>query len=189
VDSGPDRVAIHTRQPSTGSGFLGWHLFKHTQVDQVDYLVQVPRQARLAGITSVNGSIVIHGVKGNVEASTINGETKVSGAAADLKLSTVNGRIEADLVSLGRGQSIVLDGVNGRIELALPTNANATVTASTLNGGITSEFSELGVYGEFPVGKKLNGSLGNGAGSVKAKTVNGGISIKINGGPQTSGGP
>ncbi len=118
----------------------------------VDYAIQVPRNTRLKGITSVNGRIVIENVNGDIEASTVNGAMQVSGAAGDLKLSTVNGRITAELTSLGHGQSVSLNSVNGRIEAILPANANADVTANTVNGSITSEFPALvgakGISGE-----------------------------------------
>jgi DUF4097 and DUF4098 domain-containing protein YvlB len=103
---------------------------------------------------------------------------QVEGAAGDMKLSTVNGRIAVVLVSLGHGQSVSFDSVNGKIEVTLPANADAKVSASTVNGGMTSKFPALVVQKEFPVSKKLKGTLGNGSASVKASTVNGGISFR-----------
>lgn len=144
----------------------------------VDYAIQVPRNTRLQGITSVNGRIVIENVNGDIEASTVNGAMQVSGAAGDLKLSTVNGRITAELTSLGHGQSVSLNSVNGKIEAILPANANADVTANTVNGSITSEFPALAVQKEFLVSKNLKGTLGNGGARVKASTVNGGIHFR-----------
>ncbi len=54
----------------------------------------------------------------------------------------------------------------------------ASPPASTVNGGMTSEFPALVVQKEFPISKKLNGTLGHGGASVKASTVNGGISFR-----------
>jgi hypothetical protein len=153
----------------------------------VDYAIQVPRNTRLKGITSVNGRIVIEDVNGDIEASTVNGTTQVIGATGDLKLSTVNGRVAAELTSLGHGQSVSLNSVNGRIEVTLPANADAEVSANTVNGGMTSEFPALVVQKEFPVSKKLKGTLGNGSARVKASTVNGRISFRKGKDTQTSG--
>jgi len=153
INSRPDEILIHTEQPSSVTGFpWSWLWFKNSKRNDgiVDYAIQVPQNTRLKNISSVNGHIVIEDVSGDIEASTVNGETQISGAAGNLKLSTVNGRIEAQLASLGRGQSVSLDAVNGQLEAILPSNADANVSASTLNGGISSEFASLVVKKEFP---------------------------------------
>jgi hypothetical protein len=174
VDARPDRITIHTKQPET---WLGWKKDSAT----ADYILQVPQHARLAGISSVNGPVVIDGVSGSIEASSVNGPVEVRGAVGDLKLSTVNGHLEAQMVSLRSGQSVSLEAVNGHLEAILPANANADVTADTLNGGLTSEFSSLVVKKEFPVGRRLRGTLGSGGAHVKASTVNGGINFRKGG--------
>ncbi len=103
---------------------------------------------------------------------------QVHDAAGSLKLSTVNGRIVAELVSLSRGQSVSLSGVNGRIEVTLPADADADVSVSTVNGHITSEFPSLIVKKDFPISQHLNTTLGKGGANIKAYTVNGSISIQ-----------
>jgi len=181
VNSTPDEIAIHTEQLSGEPGFSGiWSWFKNGGNNNavVDYAIQVPRHARLANISSVNGRVVIDDVSGDIEASAVNGEMQVHDAAGSLKLSTVNGRIVAELVSLGGSQSVSFSSVNGQIEATLPAGANAEVSASTVNGGMTSEFPALVVQKEFPVSKKLKGTLGNGGASVKASTVNGAIHFR-----------
>jgi hypothetical protein len=181
VTSNQDGITIHSEQPSGGTGFLefwSWIMNGGDKKATVDYAIQVPRNTRLKGISSVNGRIMIEDVNGDIEASTVNGTTQVKGAAGDLKLSTVNGRVTAELTSLGHGQAVSLNGVNGEIEAILPADANAEVTANTVNGSITSEFPALVVQKEFPVSKKLKGTLGSGSASVKISTVNGGIRIR-----------
>ena len=190
IDSGPDEIVIHTEQPSSMTGFpWSWFWFKNSKRNDgiVDYAIQVPQNARLKTISSVNGRIVIDGVSGDIEASTVNGEMQVQGAGGDLKLSTVNGRIEAELASLGGSQSVSLNTVNGHIEAILPANANAEVSASTVNGGMSSEFPSLIVKKEFPLGSHLKGTLGSGGARVKASTVNGGISFRRGKDAQKSG--
>ena len=144
----------------------------------VDYTIQVPKRAHLDTIKNVNGRVEIEGVSGDIEATTVNGEIQTKNAAGDLKLSTVNGRILAELGLLRGGQSVSLNTVNGRIEVTLPATANAEVSATVVNGGITSEFSSLTVKKNFPIGSNLKGTLGNGGARVKASAVNGSISIR-----------
>jgi tRNA A-37 threonylcarbamoyl transferase component Bud32/TM2 domain-containing membrane protein YozV len=181
IDSGPDEIVIHTEQPSSVTGFpWSWFWLKNSKRNDgiVDYAIQVPHNARLKTISSVNGRIVIEDVSGDIEASTVNGEVQARGAAANLKLSTVNGLIKAELSSLGSGQTVSLSAVNGQIEAILPAGADAEVSASTVNGGMSSEFPSLIVKKEFPLGRHLKGTLGSGGASVKASTVNGGISFR-----------
>ena len=173
VEARSGRIAIHTRQPATGF----WFWWRRDNVS-VDYTIQVPQHARLEKITSVNGAIVIERVDGDVEATTVNGEVRTKGAAGNLKLSTVNGMVTAELGSLGGGQSVSLDTVNGRIQVTLPAAADAEVSATAVNGRITSEYPSLTVKKNFPVGSNLKGTLGNGSARVKASAVNGSISIR-----------
>ena len=179
VESDTNRVAIHTRQPSNLTGFpFSWPFFKNIYDERVDYTVQVPRGARLAGITSVNGQITVDGVSGNIESSTVNGKTQIKGAAGDLKLSTVNGQIDAELAALAQGQTVSLNGVNGQIEATLPADADAEVSASTVNGHISSEFPSLVVKKESPASHKLKGTLGRGGAKVSVGTVNSSIRFR-----------
>jgi hypothetical protein len=183
VDSGPDRASVHTDQPSSVTGFpWSWLWFKNDRRNDasVDYTIQVPQRSRLEGISSVNGRIVIDGVSGDIAASTVNGDTQIKDAAGNLELSTVNGRIAADMVLVGAGQSVSLNAVNGKIELALPSDADASLSVGTVNGSITSEFPSLKVEKEFPVGNKLKGNLGNSGATVKITAVNGTIKILKN---------
>jgi tRNA A-37 threonylcarbamoyl transferase component Bud32/TM2 domain-containing membrane protein YozV len=186
IDSDLDRAVVHTEQPSsvtTNHNLLpdlwNWLWFKNDKRNDasVDYTIQVPQQARLADISSVNGRIVIDSVAGDIAASTVNGETQIKNAVGNLELSTVNGTITADMNSLGSGQRVSLSAVNGKIKLAVPENAAAKFFVSTINGGITSEFPSLQPKREFPVGNKLNGSLGHGGATVEANAVNGTVKI------------
>jgi hypothetical protein len=180
IDSKPEAASVHTKQPSSVTGFpWSWLWFKNDKRNDasVDYTIQVPQRARLADISSVNGRILIDGVLGNIAASTVNGKMQIKNAASDLKLSTVNGQITADMSLLGKGQSVWLDAVNGQFELVLPEDADANFSVSTVNGSITTEFPSLKAKKEFPVGNSLKGSLGNGSATVKAKAVNGRFKI------------
>ncbi len=177
VDSETNRLAIHTRQPES-RGWGGWFGLGNRERVSVDYTVQVPSSARLQNIDSVNGRITISGVTNDIKASTVNGGMEVNGAEGDLNLSTVNGRVTAELDALGRGQRVSFDAVNGKIEATLPADANAEVSASSVNGSFTSDFPELTVQKEFPIGNSLKGVLGNGDASVKASVVNGSVSFR-----------
>lgn len=180
VDSDPSRAVVHTRLPSRKNDSNSfWDWFRNNIANaNVDYTVRLPLHARVENVSSVNGTAVVDGMADDITVSTVNGAARVKNAVRSLKLSTVNGTVTADMDKLGEGQSVVLDTVNGRIELAVPDNADAKFSIDTVNGRIRSDFPELAVKKEFHVGSNLNGSLRNGAASVRASTVNGAIEIR-----------
>src|SRR5208337_2776674 len=127
IDASESEISIHTQEPSSEKGFSGiWSLLKSggNNKASVDYAIQVPRNARLASISCVNGRIKIDDVSGDITASAVNGAMEVGDAAGSLKLSTVNGRLAAELVSLGRGQSVALSSVNGAIRFRKGADAS-----------------------------------------------------------------
>jgi DUF4097 and DUF4098 domain-containing protein YvlB len=173
VDSKPDSLRIHTKYPNS---HWHWKLWKKSNNANVDYEIKVPMKARLDEVENVNGSVEIEGVRGNVHASTVNGHLEAKGLASEAKLATVNGGVEAVFDKLDG--SVSLKTVNGHVELTLPSNVNADVSGSTVNGGIHSD-PGLTVKKNWPVGSELHGTLGKGGATVKTETVNGGIRVKL----------
>ncbi|HVF47813.1 MAG TPA: hypothetical protein VNA17_09635, partial [Pyrinomonadaceae bacterium] len=82
----------------------------------------------------------------------------------------------ADFDRLESGSRINLDTVNGRANLIIPSDANATVRADSLNGNITNDFGLPVRKGKY-VGRDLYGRLGNGDVQIRLNSVNGGLSI------------
>jgi len=175
VDSQSEHAEVHTDLGDHVDDGWNWLRLIGRDKATVDYIVQVPQGARLSGVSSVNGSIEIGSVAGDIRASTVNGEMAIDNAARNLSLSTVNGTIVAEMDALGDNQTVKLDAVNGEIELGVPEDADADFSVTTINGNISSEFPSLQAEKEFPVGNKLNGRLGSGGASVKANAVNGTI--------------
>lgn len=141
----------------------------------VDFEITVPAGVRFVGKT-VNGAIDTRGLDGDVRVYTVNGGIAVSGSRT-VEAETVNGAIEA---SMSRNQwdgTLSLSTVNGSIELALPESVNATVTAETVNGSLSSDFPLLIQSGRRWGPRKLEGTIGSGGGSLKLETVNGGIQL------------
>ena len=173
VDSKPESLRIHTKYPNSG---WHWKLWKKSNKANVDYEIKVPMKAQLDEVENVNGSVEIEGVRGNVNASTVNGHLEAKGLAGEAKLETVNGAVEAVFEKLNGAASLTT--VNGHVELVLPSNVNADVSGSTVNGGIHSDHG-LTVKKNWPVGSELHGTLGKGGTPVKTETVNGGITVKL----------
>lgn len=167
VQASTDSVAIKTKLPQGHNNNPG----------SVDYEIRVPRGARLDKIQTVNGNVEISTVRGSVNAESVNGGVKASSLTGDVELKTVNGNIDCEVADLASTKNVRLSTVNGGVELSMPKDANAHLTASTVHGGINSNFN-LPIKKNFPVGSNLDTTLGSGNTMVDLKSVNGGISIR-----------
>lgn len=162
-----NRVTIKTRAPAARAG---------RKDGDADYTILIPRKARLDKITNIDGTIEIEGVEGEIKASTINGALiarKVGGAGS---YKTVNGRLEVALAKWAGEKGLSLDSVNGKVTLLLPAKINANIKADTLNGTIETD-TDLPVQNRTPVGRGLEGSLGEGGPVIKLHSVNGPLVI------------
>jgi hypothetical protein len=151
------------------------HHLVNNNPGSVQYTLHVPQNARIGEIKLVNGELDITKVSGEVNAKLINGKVRASDLAGAAELSTVNGTVDADYSSLKNVRLIKLSSVNGAVNLLLPQSPNADVSASAVNGSISTDFP-LTVKGRF-VGKSLSGTLGSGGVKIDLSNVNGSIHI------------
>jgi DUF4097 and DUF4098 domain-containing protein YvlB len=168
LEAKPDRISIKTKYPDSKTRR------NKNNSTSVDYTLTVPRQSNLNKISTVNGGIEIEKMSGNVEANSVNGNVTASGLSGETQLSTVNGSVKGTFAELKKRVS--LNSVNGSVTIALPPDASADISADTVHGGISSDFS-LKAKKNFPVGQDLHGKLGEGGPAVKISTVNGGIHL------------
>jgi DUF4097 and DUF4098 domain-containing protein YvlB len=153
------------------------HLSSHDNDVAVHFTVQVPAGVVLDANT-VNGGVDAGGLKSDVFANTVNGGIKVSTSGL-AKANTVNGSIQA---SMGRADwtgDLDFQTVNGSITVAMPADVGARVRASTVNGGMESDFP-LTIQGKFS-NKKMEGTIGGGGRDLNLETVNGSIRLKKSG--------
>lgn len=144
---------------------------------EVQYRLSVPRGALLDEIETVNGSVTISNMTNSTKASAVNGSVKATNLRGTAHISTVNGTTEADFDSLANAGQISLETVNGKVLLTIPSDANATVKADTLNGTIANDFGLPVRKGEY-VGKDLYGKIGSGELRIKLNSVNGDLMIR-----------
>ena len=168
VDSSPESIHIETK--------YAHHLFNNNP-GGVEYTLTVPAGARLDKVDLVNGALNIEGVTGDVKASLVNGNVTAHGLRGGLEISTVNGRVEVTVDEPKPRKRINLSSVNGGVVLNLPSDVNATLHASTVTGGISSDFNGAVEHGWF-VGHNLEGELGHGGPEIHLSDVNGHISIR-----------
>jgi DUF4097 and DUF4098 domain-containing protein YvlB len=140
----------------------------------VAFTVELPQGVDFLGRT-VNGAIEASGLSGHVEAHTVNGEVRLvtSGTAS---ARTVNGSIDANVGRSDWRDRVSFETVNGGITVTVAGDLNADVRASTVNGGISSDFP-VTVQGRFGP-RSVNGTIGAGGRLLEMKTVNGSINLR-----------
>jgi DUF4097 and DUF4098 domain-containing protein YvlB len=175
VSATEENIRIKTEYPDENQNFRSGE-GRYNNPAIVDYTLTVPRKAVLESIELINGSIDIDGVEGNVKASSINGKVMAKGLAAEARLSTINGPLQVTFTQLDESKAIELGSVNGNVTLIIPSNANASIRANTVHGGISSDFGLKVKHGEY-VGHSLDGQIGTGGPRIKLANVNGGIQI------------
>ena len=166
VNANSSSVKIETHYPS--------HITNNNPAS-VHYTLHVPQNARLDKIDLVNGSLDVQRVSGEVNADLVNGKLRASDLAGTADLATVNGTIDANYTSLNNVREIKLKSVNGSVDLLLPQSPNAEVSASTVNGSLSTDFP-LTVKGHW-VGKNMSGTLGSGGVHIELDNVNGSIHV------------
>ena len=175
VNATEENIRIKTEYPEENQSFYKDHR-RYDNPAIVDYTLTVPRKAVLESIELINGSIDIDGAEGNVKASSINGKVIAKGLSGEARLSTINGPLQATFTQLDESKPIDLGSVNGNVTLVIPSNANASIRAGTVHGGISSDFGLKVKHGEY-VGHSLDGQIGTGGPRIKLGNVNGAIRI------------
>ena len=173
IDPSPARLVIKVKLPHRRSG---WFSGSGNIRANVTFTLTVPATARLRDIGTTNGTIKIAEVRGPVRAHSVNGQIEAKGLGGDASLETVNGTIKAEFATVASGQKISTHTVNGSSTISLPEGASLTLRAGCVNGSIDCDFP-IKLAGSTSR-RRLNGTIGTGAASLEAETVNGSIRIK-----------
>ena len=170
VNARPESISVETHYHDSDNE---WG--RHTNPGSVEYTLTVPRTARLDEVKLINGALDVTGVAGEVRASCINGSLNVRDLSGRAKLETINGTLEAEFGHVG--SAIELSSVNGPLHLTLPSDAKASIEASTVHGGIDNDFG-LHTINHRWVGHDLRGELGGGGTEITLHNVNGSIDVR-----------
>ncbi len=126
-------------------------------------------------LTASNGSIVVDGLHGRIRFHTLNGSVRLLDVSGDVDGDTTNGSVTVSVANTGHyAGGLRVETTNGSVKLELPESYSAKVEASTVNGSIRTDFP-VTVSGE--IGKHLSFTLGSGGPEIDAKTTNGSIHI------------
>ncbi|MBV9928964.1 MAG: DUF4097 family beta strand repeat protein [Acidobacteria bacterium] len=177
VDATANRVRIETEYPDSSLRWTDRDNERRENPATVEYTLTVPRGVNIDEVNLINGDLDVAGLAGPVKASSINGRVTALGLSGPVNLSVINGRLEATLDRLSESGAVNLSSVNGPLVVTLPSDANATLRASTVHGGITNDFNLPVRVGEY-VGRDLEGRLGQGGANVRLNNVNGSVQIR-----------
>lgn len=140
---------------------------------KVDFEVRVPRGVQFTGRT-VNGSIRGTRLAADAFGHTVNGAVRLQTTGL-AEAQTVNGAIDVRMGRADWSEELSFTTVNGSITIVFPDGLNADVTASTVNGSLSTDWP-LTVTGKWGP-KRMHGKIGNGGRELKLSTVNGDIEL------------
>jgi len=103
----------------------------------IDYALIVPQKASLIIRTEL-GNISTQETHGNLDLQTLSGSISIEQSSKTVHAKTPNGSITAEQRTVSADASIFLDAEYD-ITLIMPENANARISASTIQGKINSD--------------------------------------------------
>ncbi len=138
---------------------------------EIDFL-NLKAPGGTAQIATVSGNVDGYSVAADkVKVATTSGDIDVYRVEGnDIDLNSVSGSISCETAS-GNG-NVKLTTVSGTIDMELDERTNATVSATSLSGSI-----QLGQSDSRSFEKSATAVVGNGTGSINAKTTSGSITI------------
>lgn len=160
----------NTCEPGRGAGRMN----SQNNDVRVEFRVEVPAGVRFRG-TNVNGQVSARRIEADVEAYTVNGGVDVE-ASGVVRAGTVNGALDVTMGRTDWDGELELETVNGGISVTFTGDLNADVSATTVNGSISTDYP-LTVQGRFGP-KRLRGTVGDGGRDLVLSTVNGSIEIR-----------
>lgn len=139
---------------------------------EVYITVKVPRNTSVR-VISRNGVVHVAGISGPVKVETTNGEITGDDLSGAVSASTANGRIAMRVTAL-QPDGVRLDTVNGAIELRVPADARADISARWVHGNF--DVSGLKAVGESER-RRYDGKLNGGGPRIDLSTTNGVIRL------------
>ncbi|MFH1418318.1 MAG: DUF4097 family beta strand repeat-containing protein [Planctomycetota bacterium] len=130
-------------------------------------------------LTSHNGRIHTIDATAALSLETYNGGIEVEGQRGSLDAETHNGGLEIEVRTLAAGQHVIGRTHNGRVELNLPSDIDAELSAETDNGPIEFENGDWDNVSNvsWTSWHELAATLNDGGPSIDVSTNNGRVEI------------
>lgn len=184
IDSivGPD-LRVEARMPSAGvrpyGAFFTFTAPRSTAVDFETTNGSIAVTGAGAGVRAgtTNGDITLTGTEGAATVATTNGKVTLAGHRGSVTSATTNGTIRCDIAALDAAENATLSTTNSDIELFLPADVSATITAGNTTG--TIRFLDFDyTYPTMPTDHHVVGRIGSGTSTITIQTTNGDITVR-----------
>jgi len=166
MDSSGNIFSVITHQPNS-SGNRNY---------EVDYKIYVPARWNVS-IENINGNVTTTDINNDVGIQVTNGLVATNNVVGNLVAVLQNGGITTDITTLPPGDTCKLVTTNGQIALTIPKSISAAITASVVNGTVST--SNLSITETSASQTYLAGTIGKGGSLISLSAVNG--TIQLNG--------
>ena len=137
---------------------------------QVDFDVAVPAGVNLRGLT-VSGNIEATNVQSDVFATTVSGNIDIT-TTGIAEAVAVSGSIDVVVGEADWDQDLAFTAVSGSVVVRVPSNTNASVTATTISGTVTTDFPLGGTA------RNRSGNIGQGGPRLIMTAVSGNVRLR-----------
>ena len=160
----------------------------------VDLTILVPARTSV-NLRSVNeGNIIVSGTNGEIDVDNVNGDVTLQDVSGYAVAHALNGELKANFKSIDRTKPMAFSSLNGDIEVTFPADLKATVSLTSDQGDVFSDFDiqmqnrapqpivedARGKGGKFRVriDKTIRGTVNGGGQEIQFKNFNGAIYIR-----------
>ena len=138
--------------------------------------VRILMTAGRVDVTTGNGELEVDGATGPVSATTGNGRVYVNTSSGPVTVTTGNGDIDVRMRTLTGTSSMRFVTGNGSVVVAVPSNFNGEIDASTGHGEFRSDF-EIRVLGRLNP-RHIRGTIGEGGRTIRMSSGNGALELR-----------
>jgi hypothetical protein len=147
----------------------------HDNDVQVEFTVTVPAGVRFTALAS-QGDIQATSLTADVNVNTIRGGIAISTTGA-AQATTNQGSITASIGTVNWMGVRIFDTIRGDVNLTMPSDANVSVRANTIRGGVMTDFP-LTIRPTHFGATMADGTLGAGGRSLGLSTNQGNITLR-----------
>jgi hypothetical protein len=157
--------------------------------------IQVPANCSLNIKTINDGTVVVEGIQGEIEANNLNGPVTLTNVAGTVIAHSLNGKVLVSMDRVESGKPMSFSTLNGDIDVTLPADIKANVKMKSDHGEIMSDYEIVstaasqveggqrdskGMY-KVSISRGLNGTINGGGQPLQFTTMNGTIYIRKKG--------
>jgi DUF4097 and DUF4098 domain-containing protein YvlB len=129
-------------------------------------------------VGTVSGDVILTNLAGNVAGASVSGDVEIDGGSfREAYLETVSGDLSF-FAALRNGGELMMESINGTIEVEFSNKVSARFEVETFNGDIDNCFGpQAERSSRYSPGLELSFTVGDGDSEVSIETLNGDVSI------------